>query len=66
MHIKGRGCLLSIHHVRDDLGGPLSWDLGFLAFGFLLVIGGWALYRSSLPARVRAAARHAAVPGAGS
>lgn len=39
--------LLQIHHVRDDLGGPLSWDLGFLAFGALLVGGGWALYRSS-------------------
>ena len=21
--------ILQIHHVRDDLGGPLSWDLGF-------------------------------------
>ena len=25
--------VLGIHHVRDDLGGPLAWDLGFLAFG---------------------------------
>jgi len=38
--------LLGIHHVRDDLGGPLSWDLGFLAFGALLVVAGWALLRS--------------------
>jgi uncharacterized membrane protein len=22
--------LLGVHHVRDDLGGPLSWDIGFL------------------------------------
>lgn len=35
--------LLGIHHVRDDLGGPLSWDLGFLAFGLVLLFGGWAL-----------------------
>jgi uncharacterized membrane protein len=35
--------LLGIHHVRDDLGAPLGWDLGFLAFGALLVAGGWAL-----------------------
>jgi uncharacterized membrane protein len=35
--------LLGIHHVRDDLGGPLSWDLGFLAFGAVLVGVGWAL-----------------------
>src|SRR4051812_16043947 len=34
---------LGIHHVRDDLGGPLSWDIGFLVFGALLVIVGIAL-----------------------
>lgn len=37
--------LLGIHHVRDDLSGPLAWDLGFLAFGALLVLGGWLLIR---------------------
>jgi uncharacterized membrane protein len=37
--------LLGIHHVRDDLGAPLGWDLGFLAFGALLVVGGWVLAR---------------------
>ena len=32
--------LLGIHHVRDDLGAPLSWDLGFLALGVgLLALG---------------------------
>jgi uncharacterized membrane protein len=36
--------LLGIHHVRDDLGGPLSWDLGFLAFGAVLLVGGWMLH----------------------
>jgi uncharacterized membrane protein len=38
--------LLGIHHVRDDLGGPIGWDLAFLAFGALLILGGWALARS--------------------
>ena len=38
--------LLGIHHVRDDLGGPLAWDLGFLGLGLLLLSGGWALYRA--------------------
>jgi uncharacterized membrane protein len=38
--------LLGIHHVRDDLGGPLSWDLAFLAFGALLVCAGMALARA--------------------
>jgi uncharacterized membrane protein len=37
--------LLGIHHVRDDLGAPLGWDLGFLAFGALLVVAGVALAR---------------------
>ncbi len=41
--------LLGIHHVRDDLGGPLGWDLGFLAFGVLLVAGGLALARRRAP-----------------
>jgi uncharacterized membrane protein len=38
--------LLGVHHVRDDLGGPLSWDLGFLAISVLLVaLGGWLQHR---------------------
>ncbi|WP_019876087.1 DUF2243 domain-containing protein [Sporichthya polymorpha] len=39
--------ILGVHHVRDDLGAPLSWDLGFLAFGALLVAVGTALHRSA-------------------
>jgi uncharacterized membrane protein len=35
--------LLAVHHVRDDLGGPVGWDLGFLAFGGILIAAGWAL-----------------------
>jgi len=50
--------ILQIHHVRDDLGGPLSWDLGFLAFGVLLIVGGWVLYRRGR----RTLARSAAAP----
>jgi uncharacterized membrane protein len=38
--------ILSIHHVRDDVADPLWWDLGFLTFGALLVIVGFALRRS--------------------
>jgi uncharacterized membrane protein len=37
--------VLGIHHVRDDLGGPLSWDLGFLGFGLLLAAVGWLVQR---------------------
>jgi uncharacterized membrane protein len=39
--------LLRVHHVRDDLGGPLSWDLGFLAFAVLLIAAGALLMRRS-------------------
>jgi uncharacterized membrane protein len=39
--------LLQIHHVRDDLGGPLAWDLGFLGLSVVLVAAGWLLYRGS-------------------
>ncbi len=38
--------ILGVHHVRDDLGGPLAWDLGFLALGLVLLVSGWALHRS--------------------
>jgi uncharacterized membrane protein len=38
--------LLGIHHVRS---GPHQtwWDLGFLAFGALLVLGGWLMARGA-------------------
>jgi uncharacterized membrane protein len=39
--------LLGIHHVRDDLGGPVGWDIGFLVLSAVLVLVGWALARSS-------------------
>jgi uncharacterized membrane protein len=38
--------LLGIHHVRDDLGAPLGWDLAFLAFGVVLIVAGAALART--------------------
>jgi uncharacterized membrane protein len=42
--------LLGVHHVRDDLGAPLSWDIGFLVFGALLVVAGWSLHRRGVRA----------------
>lgn len=41
--------ILGIHHVRDDLGGPIGWDLGFLAFGLALIVIGWLLGRGARP-----------------
>jgi uncharacterized membrane protein len=34
--------LLGLHHVRDDIGGPLDWDIGFLVVSIaLIVLGMW-------------------------
>jgi uncharacterized membrane protein len=39
--------ILGIHHVREGAAvNELAWDLGFLAFGALLILGGWLLARS--------------------
>jgi uncharacterized membrane protein len=40
--------LLGLHHVRDDLGGPLGWDLAFPALGVALIVGGSTLARARL------------------
>lgn len=40
--------LLGVHHVRDDLDAPLSWDLGFLASGVVLVAVGVVVHRAGL------------------
>jgi uncharacterized membrane protein len=45
--------LLGVHHVRDDLGAPLAWDLAFLVFGALLVGGGWLLHQRGARAMAR-------------
>jgi uncharacterized membrane protein len=38
--------LLGLHHIRDDLGGPVGWDIGFLVFALALIAVGWALTRT--------------------
>jgi uncharacterized membrane protein len=58
--------LLGVHHVRDDLGAPLSWDIGFLVLGVLLVLGGWLLHRRGARAVEATAARRAELPIQGS
>jgi hypothetical protein len=39
--------LLGLHHVREGAGHQMAYDLGFLAFGALLMIGGWLLGSTS-------------------
>ena len=41
--------ILGAHHVRDDLGGPLSWDVGFLVLAVALMAVGWLLQRRAAP-----------------
>jgi uncharacterized membrane protein len=53
--------ILAIHHVRDDLGGPVGWDVGFLVFGAVLIAIGWMLVQSG---RREASRRPAAQPAA--
>jgi uncharacterized membrane protein len=40
---------LGLHHVREYAADKLPWDLGFLAFGALLLGLGWALLRAGRP-----------------
>ncbi len=48
--------ILGVHHVRDDLGGPLGWDLAFLALGLAQLAGGALLVRSGRARRPPATA----------
>jgi uncharacterized membrane protein len=38
--------ILTIHHVREGVDNQWAYDVGFLVFGALLVLGGWLLARS--------------------
>lgn len=55
--------VLGVHHVRDDLGGPLGWDLAFLASGAVLAAVGWLLMRRGR-AQVERDARHSSASSA--
>jgi uncharacterized membrane protein len=39
--------LLGIHHVREGAANVLLWDIGFLVWGALMLIGGWWLIQSA-------------------
>lgn len=39
--------ILTLHHVREGASiNETAWDLAFLVFGALLIIGGWLIARS--------------------
>jgi uncharacterized membrane protein len=37
--------LLGLHHVKEGSNNLLAWDLGFLAWGAIMLVGGLALMR---------------------
>lgn len=37
--------LLGFHHIRDDIGGPVGWDIGFFIFALALITLGYAIIR---------------------
>lgn len=37
--------ILGLHHVRESTDNELVWDLGFLAMGAAMLVGGWLLQR---------------------
>jgi uncharacterized membrane protein len=47
--------ILGVHHVQDDLSERVSWDIGFLIFGVLLIVSGWSLQKAGLHALERRA-----------
>jgi uncharacterized membrane protein len=56
--------ILGVHHVRDDLGAPLGWDLAFLAWGIVFLAGGYALvHRRRSPATQGSATQRPRVSG---
>lgn len=45
--------ILTIHHVREGADNTWLHDGGFLAFGALLLVGGWLLTRSAEPRLIK-------------
>jgi uncharacterized membrane protein len=56
--------LLGIHHVSETVSRQqwIYWDLGFLAWGATMVIGGWFLLRAGRRETRNRSARHLARP----
>ena len=50
--------ILGLHHVNETVPASqwLYWDIGFLVWGALMLIGGWALYKSGKQQSPRAVA----------
>ncbi len=40
--------ILSIHHVREDSSNRTFWDIAFLVWGAVMLVGGWLLAKSAV------------------
>jgi uncharacterized membrane protein len=49
--------ILGIHHVRDDVGAPVAWDVGFLLVAVVQIAVGVLIYRRTTPAAAEPALR---------
>jgi uncharacterized membrane protein len=47
--------LLGIHHVNETVPSDqwIYWDLGFLVWGAVMIVGGWALLKAGRRATIR-------------
>jgi uncharacterized membrane protein len=43
---SGNHFILGLHHIRDDIGAPVGWDIGFLFLALALIGVGWGLMRA--------------------
>lgn len=60
---SGNHFVLGLHHIRDDLGGPVGWDIGFLVFALLLIAVGWRMIRASARTADRLAVKRPSASG---
>jgi uncharacterized membrane protein len=40
--------LFELHHVREEAGNVLTWDLAFLVWGAIMMLSGWWIARSAM------------------
>lgn len=41
--------LLELHHVREGSANQAAWDIAFLVWGAVMILGGWLLARDESP-----------------
>ena len=57
--------ILTIHHVREGVAHQWAYDVGFLAFGAALIVGGWLLAKPKDRKSTMAPSSGREIPGRG-